>query len=62
VITNYHKLQKAKTTHYTVYQQLEWGLVVCDEAHFLRNERAQKTTQAFKLQRKRGLLITGKNT
>jgi SNF2 family DNA or RNA helicase len=59
VITNYHKLMKSITGHYKVYEDVEWSLVVCDEAHFLRNINTQKTGQAFKLQRQAGLLITG---
>jgi len=50
---------KAKTGFHSVYQEVYWSLVICDEAHALRNLNAQKTEKAFTLQRQAGLLITG---
>ena len=59
VITNYHKLMKAKTGFHSVYQEVYWSLGICDEVHALRNLNSQKTKKAFTLQRQAGLLITG---
>jgi hypothetical protein len=59
VIANYHKLTKSTTGYYKMYEEVDWSLVVCDEAHFFRNAKTQTAISTFTLRRQMGLLITG---
>ena len=42
-----------------MYEEVEWSLVVCDEAHFFRNAKTQTAISTFNLRRQMRLLITG---
>lgn len=55
VIVNYDVLKK----HHDSLKNVEWDLVIYDEAHYCKNPKAQRTEYALGLPAKRRVMLTG---
>jgi SNF2 family DNA or RNA helicase len=56
----YSKL-RTNTRYWKKYNKQNWGAVLLDEGHEIKNGKAQQTKMCMELQRKYSFIITGMN-
>ncbi len=55
IVVNYDVLHR----HEKQVAELQWDLLIVDEAHYCKNRKARRSKQVFKIRAQRNLLLTG---